>query len=92
MTAAVITPSSRIVALDDGALSVRVFAADGKYITSLGRPGEGPGEFPMAHLGEVATPRSLSIFFISGNRALGGVEDSDGEQTLLLHELRKPGG
>jgi hypothetical protein len=50
VTGGAITPSGRIVVLDEGASTVRVYGSNGRYLTSIGRQGEGPGEFPAAHL------------------------------------------
>jgi hypothetical protein len=38
-------PDGRLVIPLASALTVRVFGPDGEYLTSLGQPGEGPGEF-----------------------------------------------
>lgn len=47
VTDAVRMPGARIVVLDGGSAELRFFASDGGFIRTVGRQGEGPGEFLM---------------------------------------------
>ena len=40
-----LTPDGRLVVPLASDRTIRVFASDGRFLTALGRPGEGPGEF-----------------------------------------------
>lgn len=40
-----ITPDSQLLVLDSKAMQARLFSLAGQYDTTLGRPGEGPGDF-----------------------------------------------
>ncbi len=43
---AALTPSGRIVIVDNQYKTIRLYDRTGKHVLSMGRPGDGPGEFP----------------------------------------------
>lgn len=45
VSSAVLGPSERVYVADGLAREIRIFEADGSFVRSVGRPGEGPGEF-----------------------------------------------
>ncbi len=83
----------RIAVLDDRAGEVRIFDAAGRHVRTLGRKGEGPGEFDTASfLGRlpgdtlvvVDTPRRRINFFHPDAGYLGSVTSSDDAAGYLL--------
>lgn len=42
---ALVLPDGRIAVANDGSKEIRIFGADGTHLESMGREGEGPGEF-----------------------------------------------
>jgi hypothetical protein len=82
LTGVTITRSGRILVADGHALTVRVFGRDGAYLFSMGREGDGPGEFRsidgVAHdpRGETSYVRDPILNRISLFDAEGGYQRS----------------
>jgi hypothetical protein len=83
----------RIAVLDDRAAEVRIFDADGRHVRTLGRKGEGPGEFDTASfLGRlpgdtlvvVDTPRRRINFFHPDDGFIRAVTARDDDAGYLL--------
>ncbi len=55
-------PDGRVAVLDRGSLSVRFFDTDGAWVQSVGREGEGPGEFVAPTLVPAPGADSLTIW------------------------------
>jgi 6-bladed beta-propeller len=52
---------SEIFVLDGGAFNVSVFGADGRYLYSIGGPGDGPGEFRIPEAVLLVSPDRLVV-------------------------------
>jgi len=63
-------PDGRIVVLNAGAHQLRFFDASGKFLSSVGRKGAGPGEFTSPARVYLTGNDSLLVFDRSGNREL----------------------
>jgi hypothetical protein len=74
----------RIYVLDQQSKDVRVFAADGKHLRTIGRPGSGPGEFsnPFA----LAWDPAGNLWVVDIGHARYSVFDTAGQ---LKRELRR---
>lgn len=62
-------PDGRIVVVDETALEVRTFDADGRHVTTFGRPGDGPAEF-FAPPYVAATPEGVLTVWDGGHMRL----------------------
>ncbi len=58
-----------IYVLDEGAADIKAFDGGGRYLRTIGRKGQGPGEFGLP-VGIIITPRSEILVFDMGQRAL----------------------
>ncbi len=65
--------------------SVRIFSADGKLLETIGRSGQGPGEFTAIH--SVRIGRNDSLYIFDGNAARISVY-APGEQHKLAYTVR----
>ena len=91
---AVVTADSagRIFVLDQQAQQVRVFAPDGKLITSLGRAGRGPGELSRYANG-VMVPADGSVWVADYAQARINVyAPEDGRLRNTIPLVARPGG
>ena len=71
--------------LDEQLCEVRVFGAEGQYLFSFGREGEGPGEFRQAQDLLLLPSGKIGVIYGQQNRlATYGLDGSIGEDTRLL--------
>jgi hypothetical protein len=63
---------------------VRLFAPDGRYLSTVGRPGDGPGEFRHASFATL-DPTGDSLYIVDRSHGRLSVFSSDGE---VFHEAR----
>jgi hypothetical protein len=61
-------PDGRVVVADGGTMELRLYAPDGRWIRSIGRAGDGPGEFRLFSGVQVVPPDTLIIFDNAGPR------------------------
>lgn len=78
----------RIFVLDDHAQEVRIFDSDGAFVRTVGRKGEGPGEFTQA--GSVGLSRNGEIWVMG--MSLGRVSIFDTTGNYLRGERTNTGG
>lgn len=94
-----LTPDGGFVVADGGSHELRVFGPDGRHAVSMGREGEGPGEFVSPPL--IAGMAGDTVFaydpgsgratgFLPGGRLLESValESGGGNRILTAHRLR----
>ena len=62
VAAAVIIPDGRITVADRGSSSIRIFEADGTFQQSMGRTGQGPGEFEYIASVVLLPPDTLVVY------------------------------
>jgi hypothetical protein len=74
---AMLLPDGRLLVLSDGTDDLRLFSPDGRFIRSIGRQGEGPGEFD-APFGFTRTPAGHLLVYDAGNLRVTDL-DSDFE-------------
>jgi hypothetical protein len=77
--------SGRIYVLDRQANELRIFAPDGTHIRSVGRSGEGPGEFANANGLVWLTPDTLLVVDQRGNRYSVYSRDGDYIRSVPRH-------
>lgn len=73
---AVVLPDGRIVVLDSQARAIRVFDAGGKFVQSVGRAGDGPGEFRSPVALDLDVGRRLYAFDALGRVQIYATRDS----------------
>ncbi|MFB6098945.1 MAG: 6-bladed beta-propeller, partial [Salinibacter sp.] len=80
----------RIYVADEGAAQVKVLAPDGTFQDTIGREGEGPGEF--RRISEVVIPRSDSLYALDGYRGRVSVFGPRGDfaYALARNETKGP--
>lgn len=104
--AAISGPAGEVYALDSQLAQVLVFAADGRFLRTLGREGDGPGEFRqptglmLTHDGELAVMQTFPGRLIFLDRQTGepggqwtmGREDPQSGGFNILLDARERGG
>ena len=61
-------PDGRIVIANSGSAELRVYGPDGRWLRSIGREGDGPGEFRLLSTFQLVAPDTLIVFDPSGPR------------------------
>ncbi len=61
-------PDGSIVIANSGSAELRVYAPDGRWVRSIGREGDGPGEFRILRSFQLVVPDTLIAFDPSGPR------------------------
>lgn len=79
-------PGDEIAVVDNGHREIRVFATTGAHLRSIGRPGEGPGEFSSIGWAEVDHD-TLVVYDVGQRRAtMFGLDGTVHTTVLLRHE------
>lgn len=78
--------SGNLYVLDDGNHRVQIFDASGRFLRSVGREGEGPGEFTMPSRISVNGPGDFAVFDMGQQRI--SIFDAQG---VLLRDQVVPG-
>ena len=79
----------RVYVLDYQAQHVRVYDATGTYVETLGRPGEGPGEFFRATAIAVLPDGRLLVRELRGGREVAPIPVSDAERSHHRDHLER---
>ncbi|MEX0601238.1 MAG: 6-bladed beta-propeller [Rhodothermales bacterium] len=87
-------PAGRIVVADRGTSSVRIFDASGNFEVSMGRDGEGPGEFQGIGGLSVHLPDTIRVWDFATIRITNFLFDGSlvGTQRFDSHQPGGPGG
>lgn len=70
-------PDGRIVVANGGSMDLRLFTPDGQWIRSIGRAGDGPGEFRLISALQVVPPDTILVFDNSAPRVTSFTADGN---------------
>ncbi len=81
-------PDGRVAVVDRGGAEIRVFDSDGQWLRTIGRQGQGPGEFAAAPTIALAPPDTIVALDASAGRFSRFLLDG----TLLADQRISPAG